>query len=82
MKRADETVLVFESGSAVALAGGPELLPDEPRHFGGDNYGFADGSARWIRRKRLPDGTWAKAPDADVIWEVGVEEAGGAGSQE
>jgi prepilin-type processing-associated H-X9-DG protein len=47
---------------------------EEPRHLGGDNYGFADGSARWLRRKQLPDGTWAKEPEADVIWEAVVEE--------
>ncbi len=62
-------VMLFESDAGWNAAGGPELLPDEPRHLGGDNYGFADGHVQWIRRKKLPDGTWVKEPDADwVIW--------------
>ncbi len=69
------TVVLFESDQGWNAAGGPELLSDEPRHFGGDNYGFADGHVQWLSRKRL--GTdkhgnpiWAKKPDADwVIWE-------------
>jgi hypothetical protein len=32
------------------------------------------GAAKWVEPKPLPDGTWAKEPDADVIWEPGVEE--------
>jgi len=32
---------------------------------GDDSYGFADGHAQWLARKKLPDGTWAKAPDTD-----------------
>jgi len=63
-------IAIFESGSGWDAAGGPELLPDFPRHLGGDNYGFADGSVKWLPRTKLPDGTWAKEPDADwVIWE-------------
>jgi hypothetical protein len=55
---------------------GPELLPDEPRHFGGDNYAFADGAFRWIPRKRSQDGEWTKEPAADwAIWELVVEES-------
>jgi len=58
------------------MAGGPELLPDEPRHMGGDNYGFADGTVKWLARKKLPDGTRAKAPDADwLIWEPVLKDA-------
>ena len=68
-------VVFFESSAGWNAAGGRELLPDRPRHFrfgtGGDNYGFADGSARWLRRKQNPDGTYAKEPAADwVRWEV------------
>ncbi len=70
-----QVVVIFESERGWNAAGGPELLPDEPRHLGGDNYGFADASGKWLPRKKLPDGIWAKEPDADVIWEVGVEEA-------
>ena len=46
------------------------MLPDRPAHFGGDNYGFADGHVQWVPRKKHPDGSWSKEPDADwVIWE-------------
>jgi len=69
-----ETVVVFESDWGWNAAGGPELLPDVPRHFrdgtGGDNYGFADGHAEWLKRKQNPDGTYAKEPEAEVRWEV------------
>lgn len=72
----ENAVAVLERGCGVALSGGPALLPDEPRHLGGDNYGFADGHAQWIERKQLPDGTWAKEPaDEWVIWEPVVEES-------
>ncbi len=65
----ERVVVLFETNTGPGATGGPGLLPDEPRHFGGDNYGFADGHVQWIRRKKLPDGSWAKEPDADwVIW--------------
>jgi len=46
------TVTIFESDGAWNATGGVELLPLEPRHgWGqGDNYGFADGHARYFRR--------------------------------
>jgi hypothetical protein len=72
-----DTVVIFESDQGWNAVGGRGLLPDEPRHLGGDNYGFADGSARWLNRKKLPDGTWAKEPEVEVRWEVGVKEAAG-----
>ena len=68
-------VAIFESDAAQLTAGGPELLPPEPRHLGGDNYAFADGHVQWLPRKRLGVDSrghpiWAKEPDADcVIWE-------------
>jgi len=69
------TVAIFESDAGWNAAGGPELLPDDPRHFGDDDYVFADGHVEWLPRRKL--GTdkhgkpiWAKEPDADwVIWE-------------
>ncbi len=67
-------VAIFESDRGWNGIGGRELLPDERRHLGGDHYGFADGRATWLKRKRLPDGTWAKEPAADVIWEAEAEE--------
>ena len=64
------TVAVFESDAGWNAAGGPELLPDVPRHFHADYYVFADGRVALLPRKRLRDGSWAKEPDADwVIWE-------------
>ena len=68
-------VVLFESDTGRGASGGREILPSKPRHLGGDNYGFADGSVKWLARKKLPDGTWAKAPDADwVIWEPALKE--------
>ncbi len=64
--RADLVVLL-ESDAGEGATGGPELLPDTPRHLGGDNYGFADGHVQWLPRKKLPDGSWAKGPDADWV---------------
>jgi hypothetical protein len=66
----EHTIVVFESDVGWNAHGGPELLPDEPRHLGGDSYGFADLSVQWLPRKQNPDGTWAKEPDAEVRWEV------------
>jgi hypothetical protein len=67
---ASSVVVLFESDVGLNAAGGPELLPDVPRHLGGDNYGFADGHSAWIMRKQNPDGTWAKQPEAEVRWEA------------
>jgi len=72
-------VLIFETDAGWNAVGGPELLPDEPRHFRGDSYGFADGHVAWIPRKQLgtdEDGNriWTKEPDAEVIWEPVLNE--------
>jgi uncharacterized membrane protein len=48
--------VVFESDRGWEAAGGPELVPPEPRHFGGDNLGFADGHAAWMSRQRVAEG--------------------------
>jgi prepilin-type processing-associated H-X9-DG protein len=45
-------VAVFESDRGWEAAGGKELLPERPRHGRGDNFGFADGHARWRLRLR------------------------------
>ena len=55
----ERTVGIFESDVGWNSAGGPGLLPDRPRHIGGDNYAFPDGHAAWFARKRLPDGSRA-----------------------
>jgi len=54
----EQVPLVFESDAGWNAAGGPELLPKKPRHFGGDNYGFADGSVRWVPREKAKDLIW------------------------
>ncbi len=58
-------VTIFESDRGWNAAGGPELLTDEPRHFGGDDLGFADGHAAWHSRAKVvpndPKGGWRKA---------------------
>ena len=44
-------VLVFESDLGRNAAGDQQLLPIEPRHIGGDDYGLADGHAMWVMRR-------------------------------
>jgi hypothetical protein len=60
----DVVVSIFESDAGWNAAGGPELLPKEPRHSGGDNYGFADGRATFRRRETALD------PEKGVRWGV------------
>jgi hypothetical protein len=43
-------VAIFESDGGWNAHGGQELLPATPRHRGGDNFGFADGRVRWVKR--------------------------------
>ena len=75
-----EIVVVFESDRGWNAAGGPELLPAEPRHEGGDHYGFADGGAGWVKRRGLGrddvgDLVWTKEPGSDEVrWEVEGDE--------
>ena len=52
------TVALFESNQGWNAAGGPELLPKDPRHQGGDIYGFADGSTRWQHRVMVERLRW------------------------
>jgi prepilin-type processing-associated H-X9-DG protein len=40
-------VSIFESNAGWNAAGDWGLLVPEPRHLGGDNYGYADGHAAW-----------------------------------
>ncbi len=51
-------IVIFESDAGWNAAGGPELLPAEPRHFGGDSYGFAGGDSFWTTRSRASDLQW------------------------
>ena len=82
LQDAQDTVVIFESDAGWNAAGGPELLPADPRHYRGDIYGFADRHVEWIHRKRLgtdEDGNpiWAKEPVRDVIWEPVLKESEG-----
>jgi hypothetical protein len=64
------TIAVFESERGWNAAGGPELLAVEPRHLGGDSYGFADGRAAWTPREGVV------GPGASQYrWEVSEEAA-------
>jgi len=46
-----DTVAIFESDRGWNAAGLPEhLLTPEPRHLGGDNFGYLDGHAVWRSR--------------------------------
>ncbi|MBN1460093.1 MAG: zinc ribbon domain-containing protein [Armatimonadetes bacterium] len=47
-------IMVFESDAGWDAAGGVELMTPEPRHLGGDNYGYADGHAAWVPRAPSP----------------------------
>jgi len=65
-----EVVVVFESAAGPGASGGPELLPRQPRHGNGDNYGFADGSVQWRPRNRAKGLQWEpvlKEPAEDGI---------------
>jgi hypothetical protein len=58
------TVAIFESDIGWNAAGDASNLPAASRHLGGDNYGFADGSARWIPREALSLG------ETDIHWSL------------
>jgi len=50
-------IAIFESNAGGNAHGGPELLVKEPRHLGGDNWGFADGHVSWVSRSDMAKGT-------------------------
>ncbi len=63
---------VFDADGAWNAHGGKELLPDFPRHGGGDNYGFPDGHAAWFARKKPQgevrwDTEWPREPDSTIL---------------
>jgi len=73
-----DTIVLFESDRGWNAYGGPEMLPGQPRHSWRDAYGWQRGEnyatalldTQWVRmlpRKKLPDGSWAKEPDADWV---------------
>ena len=56
--RADKTVLFFEAEFGSPPAGGPELLPQEPRWKEGYIIGFADYHAEYVPLERLDELIW------------------------
>ena len=51
-------VVLFDSIPGRDLCGGPELLPPKPRHPGGDDFCFADGSIIDYSRKEQSELRW------------------------
>jgi len=68
------TILLFESDKGWNAADGSDILPNAPRHLGGDNGSFADGHARWLSRATVIPGEmrsgWLKAyrRDDHIRW--------------
>jgi hypothetical protein len=56
----EQTVALFESDRGWNAAGDQSLLCPKPRHLRGDNWGFADGHAKWYARGGTPAG---------MVWE-------------
>jgi len=50
-----QTVAIFESDRGWNAAGGEDLLPYEPRHLGGYNFGYVDGHAGWVSEDAISD---------------------------
>jgi len=55
-------VSVFESDRGWNAFGDLSLLPTQPRHLGGDNFGYVDGHVKWVRRGTPPGKAPAFAP--------------------
>jgi hypothetical protein len=80
--RAGVAVLaLFVFALVVLVTWGPVLAvysvgrqSDDRRESPPKRRAFADGHVQWLPRKKNPDGTWAKQPDADVRWEVDARE--------
>ena len=53
LEDASATVILFESDAGWNAAGGSDLIPLSPRHFGGDILGYADGHPSWRHRRCL-----------------------------
>jgi len=53
-----QTVLVFEAEGGWNLAGGPELLPDSPRHGKTVTVGFMDGHVEAVAMERIGKLQW------------------------
>ena len=64
-------VVLFESDRGWNAAGGPELLPAEPRHHGNDHWGSATGNSVAVPASQRP------ARSAPEYWIPGAQAAGG-----
>ena len=62
----EDTVVLFESDWGWNAAGGPELLPDEPRHLGGDNYLVFASPDLYERSGFCTTDEWYHRPGADM----------------
>ena len=51
LENASAVVILFESDAGWNAAGGSDLIPLSPRHYGGDILGFADGHSIWRPRE-------------------------------
>jgi len=75
----EDTIVLFESDRGWNATGGPALLPEKPRHMGGDEYAFASGSVGHVPRQRVKDaeGNWGWAKETEpghpVHWEPVVK---------
>ncbi len=56
------TVLFFEAALGAPAAGGPELLPKEPRYGDGYVVGFADGHVEDVPKDDVRDLIWKPGP--------------------
>ncbi|MGB2938165.1 MAG: DUF4190 domain-containing protein [Phycisphaerae bacterium] len=58
VRSAGRTVLFFECRFGAPPGGGPELLPDQPRHPGGYVIGFVDGHVEGVAPQETDDLIW------------------------
>jgi prepilin-type processing-associated H-X9-DG protein len=56
--RPAETVLIFEAEFRSPPGGGPELLPQKPRHSKGYIIGFADSHVEFVPPERIEELVW------------------------
>jgi hypothetical protein len=80
-------IALYESDAGWNAADGANLLPVEPRHFGGDHVFRADGSSSgYDRRKSIDPGgwhrrRWLKQYDrSDLTWVPHLKDGAGADS--
>ena len=61
-----QIVAIFESDRGWNAAGGEDLLPYEPRHLGGYNFGYLDGHAAWVPEDAISERcTWYLQSSSD-----------------